>query len=335
MKVFFPIITNFSGADIYFERLAAGLADQGWQPDLRRYPHIMEFLPYTALQPFLRPNRDCALVHTKAEYGWLFAVPQRPLVVTLAHSVFDPAYAGSKGLGKRLYHNLKLKGNIARSFARADRIVTVSHFSARSIAECFGRDDIRVIHNGVDESLFRPPTDNALRRDPPHRLLFVGNCTARKGFDLLPRILDRLGKGFILEYTSGLRTRASRPPHPAMRCLGQLRGAELVQAYQRSDIFLFPSRLEGFGYPVAEAMACGKPVVCTNYSSLPELVDDGRGGTLCPRDDVDAFAEGIRRLARDPDLRAQMGAYNRAKVEERFTLSRCVQRYVELYAELA
>ncbi|MFB3141086.1 MAG: glycosyltransferase family 4 protein, partial [Candidatus Acidiferrales bacterium] len=251
MKVFFPIITNFSGADIYFERLAAGLADQGWQPDLRRYPHIMEFLPYTALKPFLRPNRECTLVHTKAEYGWLFAVPQRPLVVTLAHSVFDPAYAGSKGLGKRLYHNLKLKGNIARSFARADRIVTVSHFSARSIAECFGRDDIRVIHNGVDESLFRPPTDNALRRDPPHRLLFVGNCTARKGFDLLPRILDRLGEGFLLEYTSGLRTRTSRPPHPAMRCLGQLRGAELVQAYQRSDIFLFPSRLEGFGYPVA------------------------------------------------------------------------------------
>ena len=108
-----------------------------------------------------------------------------------------------------------------------------------------------------------------------------------------------------------------------------------MQAYQRSDIFLFPSRLEGFGYPVAEAMACGKPVVCTNYSSLPELVEDGRGGTLCPRDDVDAFAEGIRRLARDPDLRAQMGAYNRAKVEEQFTLSRCVQRYVKLYEELA
>ncbi|MFB3139984.1 MAG: hypothetical protein ACE1Z1_02225 [Candidatus Acidiferrales bacterium] len=50
---------------------------------------------------------------------------------------------------------------------------------------------------------------------------------------------------------------------------------------------------------------------------------------------MDAFAEGIRRLARDPDLRAQMGAYNRAQVEERFTLSRCVRRYVELYAELA
>ncbi len=82
-------------------------------------------------------------------------------------------------------------------------------------------------------------------------------------------------------------------------------------------------------------MACGKPVACTDYSSLPELIDDGRGGTLCPRDGVDAFAEGIRRLARDPHLRAQMGAYNRAQVEERFTLSCCVQRYVELYAELA
>ena len=51
--------------------------------------------------------------------------------------------------------------------------------------------------------------------------------------------------------------------------------------------------------------------------------------------DAVASKRSYERLARDPDLRAQMGAYNRAKVEERFTLSRCVQRYVELYAELA
>jgi glycosyltransferase involved in cell wall biosynthesis len=93
-----------------------------------------------------------------------------------------------------------------------------------------------------------------------------------------------------------------------------------VEAYQRSDILIFPSRLEGFGYPVAEAMACGKPVVCTNYASLPELVEEGQGGYLCPVDDVEAFAERIRHLGKEADLRRRMGRYNRARVERGFSL---------------
>jgi glycosyltransferase involved in cell wall biosynthesis len=166
------------------------------------------------------------------------------------------------------------------------------------------------------------------------RLLFVGNCTRRKGFDLLPLILNQLGSGFALEYTSGLRATAGSPPHPAMRPLGRLSAGELRAAYQRCDVLLFPSRLEGFGRPVAEAMACGKPVVCTNYASLPELVDDELGGYLCPRDDVEGFTDRIRRLAADPDLRARMGLYNRAKIERQFSLTRWALDYLALYREL-
>lgn len=334
MKVQFPIISNLSGADVYFERLAQGLPAHGVETDLRMYPHLMEFLPYHALTPFFPTPGDGTLVHTKAEYGWLFAVPGKPLVVTVGHCVFDPVYKRYKGRLKRLYHNLKVKRNIAHSFAVADRIVTVSHSSAMCLTKCFGQHDVRVIYNGVDEDFFRPPSPELPAADGPTRVFFAANCTVRKGYDLLAPILSRLGEGFVLELATGLRTRVRNLPHPAMRSLGGLKGVELLKAYQRCDIFLFPSRLEGFGYPVAEAMACGKPVVCTDCSSLPELIDEGRGGYLCPRDDVDAFADRIRQLARDPDLRAQMGAYNRAKVKQQFSLSHCLAQYAALYAEL-
>ncbi len=334
MKIHFPVITNLSGADIHFELLSRSLQTCGVEADLRRYPHLLEFVPYTTLKPFFpRPN-DADIIHTKAEYGWAFAERPKPLVVVLAHSVFDPVYEEYKGALQRLYHNLKLRPSIAKSFARADRIVTVSRFSAQRIAECFPGRPVQSIHEGLDTEFFRPADSAPLAEGPPIRLLFVGNCTRRKGFDLLPRILNRLGSGFVLEYTSGLRSDAGSPPHPAMRPLGRLSADELRAAYQRSDILLFPSRLEGFGRPVAEAMACGKPVVCTDYASLPELVDDGLGGYLCPRDDVEGFTDRIRRLATDHDLRGRMGLYNRAKIERQFSLTRWAQDYLALYREL-
>jgi glycosyltransferase involved in cell wall biosynthesis len=333
MRVRLPVIQNFSGADVYFERLAEGVAGRGWDVDLHFYPHLMEFLPYTALRPFLPDHHDCALIHTKAEYGWVFAERGKPLVVTLGLSVFDPLYQRYKNPLKHIYHEMKLRRNIARSFALADRIVAVSRFLAQRIGEVFGPRDIRMIYNGVDVDFFRPST---LPKKPgePIRLLFVGNMTVRKGFPLLAPIMERLGKGYVLEYTTGLRTRGTRPPHPAMQPIGRLGGQTLLDAYQRCDILLFPSRLEGFGYPVAEAMACGKPVVCTNYSSLPELLDDGQGGFLCPPDDVEAFAERIRELGGDPALRERMGAYNRAKAEREFSQTRCIEQYITLYQEL-
>jgi glycosyltransferase involved in cell wall biosynthesis len=334
IRVRYPVIRNFSGADIYFERLAEGVAAEGGQVELRFFPHILEFLPYTTLRPFFRQRHDCDLVHTKAEYGWLFAEPDKPLVVTLAHSVFDPTYENYKGPLKRLYHRMKLGRNILRSFAVAERIVAVSRFTAQQIGEAFGCKDVRTIYNGVDVKFFRPAPEPPRAGNGPIRLLYVGNLTARKGFPLLAPILDRLGSGYALEYTTGLRTSGSRPPHPAMQPLGRLTRRGLLEAYQRCDLLLFPSRLEGFGYPVAEAMACGKPVVCTRHSSLPELVEDGQGGYLCALDNVEEFAEAVRRVAADPGRRQQMGAHNRARAEEMFSLERCAREYTKLYREL-
>ena len=94
-----------------------------------------------------------------------------------------------------------------------------------------------------------------------------------------------------------------------------------------------PTVREGFGLSVAEAMACGLPVVVSDCSSLPELIDHGKGGYLCPVGNVDMFAEKINFLAENPDLRKQMGEYNRAKVEMMFSLDQMIENYKKLFEE--
>ncbi len=75
-------------------------------------------------------------------------------------------------------------------------------------------------------------------------------------------------------------------------------------------------------------------MVATNCSSLPELVDEGKGGFLCGLGDVNEFAAKINLLAENEGLRREMGAYNRVKVEEMFTLNRMVFEYKELFEGL-
>jgi len=92
-----------------------------------------------------------------------------------------------------------------------------------------------------------------------------------------------------------------------------------------------PSVREGFGLCVAEAMACGLPVVACRESATPELVEHGNGGMLCAVDDVPAFAAAFCQLADDSTLGSRMGEFNRARVEQMFTQERMVREYRELF----
>lgn len=334
MKVFYPIVRTYAGGDVHIEELSRAIPGFGHEAIVSYYPHWLDFAP-TLVQRHYRSRPEADLVHTKVEYGPAFAQADKPLLVNLAHLVFDPVYAPYRRWGQRVFHSLKLLSNIKWSLQRAQRLVAFSRAAREAYQRHFGRLEIQVVYIGVDEKRFRPLPNLAPEPGKRTRLFFAGNLSRRKGADLLPRILARLGEKFVLAYTSGLR--ASRPLTGAagLQALGRLDEAELVKEYNRADIFLFPSRLEGFGLPVVEAMACGKPVVCTRASSLPELVDDGQGGFLCGLDDVEDFVGRIRLLAEDKELRAAMGRYNRAKVERCFTLSGYARQYAAVYDELA
>jgi len=100
------------------------------------------------------------------------------------------------------------------------------------------------------------------------------------------------------------------------------------------DLFVLASVDEGFGIVLLEAMALGKPVIATEVHGPPEIVLSGKTGFLVPPADSDALAKAITLLARNADLREEMGRAGRARVWERFTLERQVREWESIYRSL-
>jgi glycosyltransferase involved in cell wall biosynthesis len=98
--------------------------------------------------------------------------------------------------------------------------------------------------------------------------------------------------------------------------MGYLFGDDLARAYASADVFLFTGPSETFGQVVQEAMASGLPAVVINKGGVTDLVVDGVNGFLCP-DDPQAFAEAVRRLRDNPELRRCMGQKSRQMAEQR------------------
>jgi N-acetyl-alpha-D-glucosaminyl L-malate synthase BshA len=98
-----------------------------------------------------------------------------------------------------------------------------------------------------------------------------------------------------------------------------------------ADLFLLPSESESFGLAALEAMSCEVPVIATLAGGLPEVVENGRSGYLCPVGDVDGMAEAALRLLGDEPARLAFGAAGRRRAVEVFGQDAVVARYRELY----
>jgi glycosyltransferase involved in cell wall biosynthesis len=229
-----------------------------------------------------------------------FAAPVRagrPFIVTI-HDVIPfvlPAYRASASM--RLY--LRLISRAARS---ASAIITDSECSRRDIERHLGidRGRISVIPLAVDEQ-FRPvhdaEADAALREryQLPGPVIFnVGGLDARKNVDALVRAfaasLPDLDADTRLVIAGSAHTGNARlypPLDPVITehglqdrvvLTGRISEADKLRLYNLADLYVFTSLYEGFGLSPLEAMACGTPVICSNRSSLPEVV--GEGGIL-------------------------------------------------------
>ena len=309
--------------------------------ELLRLPEIYNFIP--ALIPRGLPRgwwKGFDLIQGRSRVAFALRAPGRPLVTTVHHLTTDPELQPYSTLAQRLFYRLVESRYDWWSIRSADAVVCVSRYTQQQVVRTYGYTNTTIIYDGIDTDVFVPPPDLKRRDDglPDRgeriRLLFVGNRTRRKGFDLLPGILDRLPEAYVLYYTSGFQGIDEGPPHPRMVPIGAPDRDGLVAAYQSCDMLLAPSRLEGFGIVQAEALACGRPVVTTRISALPEVVDHDQSGFLCPRDDVDAYAEAVRRLGEDEALRRRFGEHGREKVVRNFGLEQLGRGFLELYDRL-
>jgi glycosyltransferase involved in cell wall biosynthesis len=238
-----------------------------------------------------------------------------------------------------------------RTAWRAKKVLTVSNFSADDIADRYGlpRERIAVIPNGVSDE-FRPVRDpaafDALRRriglpDAPY-ILFVGGADPRKNHRALVRAFAKRAQE-LKEYRLVLvgdtvhrfgdmaRTVAQCGLESRTVCPGRLPIEDIRHLYSHADLFVFPSRYEGFGMPVLEAMACGAPVITSNCTALPEVAGDA--AVLVNPDDEEELGERLVHVLGNPALRESLRAkgFDRAR---QFTWERAARQTVEVYKEV-
>ena len=229
-----------------------------------------------------------------------------------------------------------------------DRIVAVSRDVAEHHARLSGLPLHRyeVIPNGVDVAAFArdPAARKRLRSEwavSDDRVVaaFVGRLDRQKGLDVLLLAMDALRMRTpdlrLVIAGDGPRRReieslvAKLRLGDRVRMLGFVRDVRAVLS--AADLFVMPSRWEGFGLAAAEAMAAGLPVIAAGAAGLRELVVDGRTGILVEADDPEAVARSIEVLAYDSSRRAELGRAGAARVEENFRIERNIAAHERLY----
>jgi glycosyltransferase involved in cell wall biosynthesis len=226
---------------------------------------------------------------------------------------------------------------VPRSVARASHVLADSESTRRDLIHLLGvpPDRVTVVYPGV-EARFQPEQDAATLARVRQRyaigdgpfVLGVGTLEPRKNWPALIRAWTRLrqagglphrlviagGKGWLVE---GIFAAAQASPYRNdLLFTGFVDDADLPALYAAADVFAFPSRYEGFGIPVVEALACGTPVVCANNSSLPEAA--GNAALLVAADDDTALAAALQRVIKDQALRRRLRAAGLAQAA-RFT----------------
>jgi glycosyltransferase involved in cell wall biosynthesis len=184
---------------------------------------------------------------------------------------------------------------VPRLARRAVRVVTVSEFSRRELAETVGVD-AAIVPGGVGEA-FTPgadpgPARAALGLDRPY-VLTVASQTARKNLGALAEAARRLAEtGMELVTAGGGRPQfRAEAPVAGVRMLGRVPDEHLPGLYAGAEAFVLPSRHEGFGLPCLEAMAAGTPVVAAAAGALPETC--GGAALLADPDDHVGIADAV------------------------------------------
>lgn len=230
-------------------------------------------------------------------------------------------------------------------------IITVSNGVSKAIEKrpFIDRDKIKVINYGIDLKLFKFSEEE--RKETRLKLnitnqdkvvLFLSLLSKQKGANIAIKAFNELAKNnesikLIIagdgEYLEDAKLLVNKfKIKSRVIFTGFVRNEDTVQYYNASDIFIFPTlRLESFGIVIAEAMACGKPVIASDIGSIPDVIDNGINGILIPVGDFKELARQINLLLNDQQYSAMLTQNARRKALERFDLDRMVEETIMVF----
>ncbi|MGA2070544.1 MAG: glycosyltransferase family 4 protein [Sedimentisphaerales bacterium] len=233
----------------------------------------------------------------------------------------------------------------------ATLVVCNSQFTRQSVLESYGVEQRKLItiYKAVDVSDFvRPatlPPDPLPLRPKGARLVFVGTDWPRKGLDILLKVLAHLSGRPEITLVVMADFPGSRPD-TALELLCRKLGlsarvffvgsparSALVQHLWHSDIFVLPSRREGLGVSILEAMAAGLPVIATRVGGIPEIIRNEDEGILCKSQDLDELASAIQLLLDNEQRRRKLAQAGPVRARE-FDVNHMIKAVRKLYFEL-
>ncbi len=247
----------------------------------------------------------------------------------------------------------QLQWTVRRTVRRAAKILTGSEFSRNAILKVYGdldEDKVVVVPNAA-ASEFRPISREAAAATVRERfrigapfVLSVGDLQPRKNqiglikaFARLVRAYPQFKQNLVLvgkETWFADRVReAARESGVGERIqfFGFVSDSDLLQLYNACDVFVFPSFYEGFGLPALEAMACGRAVVCSNTSALPEVVDGA--AILFDPYALDEIVRAMADLLLDAELRTRMERLGLQRAAH-FSWQKTAERTLEVFHEV-
>lgn len=291
----------------------------------------------------------------RREFIWARWDAPRQLVregVALVHSAGNPLFVPPRGIRHvvtihdigfmryperyRPWHRRMTRKALERA-RKADLVICISQFTADELVRLVGFDSriLRVVYNGCSFHDPTLPVEAPAVELPSEFLLFVGSLEPGKNLNLIRDMYElarRDGVSLPDLVIVGARfagLAGEGQPPAGWHYLGHLPDSNLLWLYQRAHAFLFPSKYEGFGLPIGEAMCRGCPVICSPISSLPEVAGDA---ALMADQDPAAYLAAVKRLLGDDALRADLVARGREQAA-RFTWERCARETLDVYRE--
>jgi glycosyltransferase involved in cell wall biosynthesis len=230
----------------------------------------------------------------------------------------------------------------------ASRIVTISSYHRDHIADLCPRiklDDIGIVYCSLDTDHFRPLFKQS--GDGPIHILSIGRLIEKKGFEYLvdacavlaesglPFQCHIVGDGPLQE---ALQARIDdHGLQDQVTLLGALEQAQVLELYQKSDIFVLAcivaddGNRDGLPVVLIEAMSCELPVITTPVTGIIDLVQHGQSGLLVKERDIFALAEALQKLIKDEQIRRQLGKQARQKVLKDFQIQRSTAKLAAIF----
>lgn len=220
---------------------------------------------------------------------------------------------------------------------KAKSVVAVTNSLKQTALQTNPNQSVNVIPNGIDINIFSPGTDFKLN-DDKFRLITVSRLIKRKGIQNVLKALSEINDSCISltiigegNYENELKDMTAKLGlNSRVKFIGFCPRNDIPSYFWQSDAFILLSLAEAFGNVIAEAMACGLPIIGANQGGIPDLVSN-ENGILVQSEDIEQIKSAIITMRDNKEMRIHMGKINAEKIANKYNWKHIAEAYKEIY----